>query len=628
MLTFSGLSKTLGGRTLFEEASLSITEGERIGLVGPNGAGKTTLIKILLGQESSDEGDIAVIRGTRVGFLPQETAPAGDETVLEVATGVLPGSGHDEHHMVDGQMLAKAKRILAGLSFRESDYDRPSKELSGGWVMRAHLARLLADEPDLLMLDEPTNHLDLETLIWFQDYLLYYPGALMVISHDREFLNRLCTHTVEIRRSKLNRYTGNYDSYLVQCAANEQTALATQKSQQRRIDQLQEFVDRFGAKNTKATQAQSKLKQIERIREEMTDIPENNGPTMAMTFPQPQRSGQKVITLDDIHFAYGANRIYDGIEIRIERGERIVLVGPNGAGKSTLLKLLAGAITAQQGARELGHNVRVGYYAQYRLDMLDASRTVLDEALDTPQRVTEQAVRTILGSFLFRGDDVFKKVKVLSGGEKSRLALVKLLLDPPNFLLMDEPTTHLDMPSIDALVGALKQYQGTLVFISHDVHFIRALANQVIHVRGGKLTRYPGDYQYYLDKTAQTERAGLTAGDKVIQPSSGRRDSAPALPPADRKEAKRLENENREARAKQKRELQSRVKQLEAEIHKLEARQKAIMAELEKPDSYSKGGNATALNRELAELQDRLPVATAEWEKTAAELAPFDGETA
>ena len=352
MLTFSGLSKTLGGRTLFEEASLSITEGERIGLVGPNGAGKTTLIKILLGQESPDDGDIAVIRGTRVGFLPQETAPAGDETVLEVATGVLPGSGHDEHHMVDGQMLAKAKRILAGLSFRESDYDRPSKELSGGWVMRAHLARLLADEPDLLMLDEPTNHLDLETLIWFQDYLLYYPGALMVISHDREFLNRLCTHTVEIRRSKLNRYTGNYDSYLVQCAANEQTALATQKSQQRRIDQLQEFVDRFGAKNTKATQAQSKLKQIERIREEMTDIPENNGPTMAMTFPQPQRSGQKVITLDDIHFAYGTNRIYDGIEIRIERGERCVLVGPNGAGKSTLLKILAGVLEFQNGERK------------------------------------------------------------------------------------------------------------------------------------------------------------------------------------------------------------------------------------------------------------------------------------
>lgn len=383
MLTFSGLSKTLGGRTLFEEASLSISEGERIGLVGPNGAGKTTLIKILLGQESSDEGDISVIRGTRIGFLPQETAPAGDETVLEVATGALPGSGHDEHHVVDGQMLAKAKRILSGLSFRESDYDRPSKELSGGWVMRAHLARLLADEPDLLMLDEPTNHLDLETLIWFQDYLQYYPGALMVISHDREFLNRLCTHTVEIRRAKINRYTGNYDSYLVQCAANEATAIATQKSQQRRIDQLQEFVDRFGAKNTKATQAQSKLKQIERIREEMTDIPENNGPTMAMTFPQPQRSGQKVITLDNIHFAYGTNRIYEGIEIRIERGERCVLVGPNGAGKSTLLKLLAGAITAQEGTRELGHNVRVGYYAQYRLDMLDASRTVLDEALDT-----------------------------------------------------------------------------------------------------------------------------------------------------------------------------------------------------------------------------------------------------
>ena len=617
MLTFSGVSKTFGGRTLFEEATLSITHGNRVGLVGPNGAGKSTLFKIILGEETPDDGQVTLIRGTTLGFLPQESTPVGDETVLEIAT--MHGEG-------DGAAEAKAKRMLADLSFRESDYHRPAREMSGGWVMRAHLARLLVQEPDLLMLDEPTNHLDLEALIWFQGYLKSYPGAILMISHDREFLNQLTTHTVEIRHSRLFRYTGNYDSFLEQRAANEAQLVATAKNAQRKIDQLQEFVDRFGAKSSKATQAQSKLKQIERIREEMVAPPESDGPTVGFRFPQPQRSGQRVIKLEGIHHAYGANKVYEGVDFECERGQRIVLVGPNGAGKSTLLKLLAGVLEPQAGVRTLGHNVKSGYFSQYRVEMLQANRSVLQEALDTPARVTEQQVRTLLGSFLFRGDDVFKKVSVLSGGEKSRLALVRLLLDPPNLLLMDEPTTHLDMASIDALVEALKQFEGTLIFISHDVYFIRALANHVIHVRAGQLKPYPGGYQYYLDKTAVGERAGLTAGPKLTnqQPGAQARVAAPE-PKIDRKEQKRIEAAQRQAKSDQRKALEKRVKDLEAEIARLEARDKEIVLLLERPESYEPGGAAAQLNRELGGIHSRLPRLHEDWEKASHDLTAFNG---
>ena len=477
MLTVAGLSKSFGGRELFDDVSLNIMAGDRIAITGPNGAGKSTLIKIILGKEEPDAGSVSFIRGTRVGYLPQESEPAGNETVMEIT---VP---HEHEH--DGQFVAKAKQILASLGFKQTDYDRPAREMSGGWIMRAHLARLLAEEPDLLMLDEPTNHLDLETLIWFQDYLKYYPGAILLISHDREFLNNLCTHIAELRASRIMRYTGNYDSYLEQRAAMEATLIATAKAQQREIDRLQLFADRFGAKASKASQAQSKRKQIERIKEDMVQVPDGPEPTMGFRFPQPQRSGQRVITLEKIKFGYGEKLIYDGIDFEVERDQRIVLVGPNGAGKSTLLKLLAQVLTPQAGVHKLGHNAKYGYFAQHRAAMLNPAHTVFQEALDTPQRITEQAIRTVLGSFLFRGDDIYKPVSVLSGGEKSRLALVKLLLDPPNLLLMDEPTTHLDLASVDALIEALKQYQGTLVFISHDVHFIRALSTHVVRVEAG-----------------------------------------------------------------------------------------------------------------------------------------------
>ena len=470
------------------------------------------------------------------------------------------------------------------------------------------------------MLDEPTNHLDLEALLWFQDYLQGYPGAILVISHDREFLNQMVGSIVEIRQSKLLRYRGNYDEYLVQREAHEEQMLAAYKNQQREISHLMDFVNRFRAKNTKAAQAQSKLKQIDRM--EKIEAPTSEDRKVSFAFPQPQRSGQRAIMLKDIHFAYGQNSVYRGIDFESERAQRIVLVGPNGAGKSTLLKLLAGVLAPQAGERELGHNVKSGYYSQYRVEMLDPERTVLEEGLDTPQRVTEQFVRTILGSFLFTGDDVFKKVSVLSGGEKSRLALVKLLLDPPNLLLMDEPTTHLDMSSIDALLFALDQFEGTLIFISHDVYFIRALANKVIHVNAGQLTHYAGDYQYYLDKTkALSARAALTAGTREAVAAKNVDDRAGG----NRKEQKRLEAEQRQARSRIRKEQQQSVHRLEKRIQDLEARQAAITLELEKPETYQAGGRAMELNREFRDNANELAGVTAKWEAEATKLAALDG---
>jgi len=440
-----------------------------------------------------------------------------------------------------------------------------------------------------------------------------------MISHDREFLNNLCTHIAELRAAKIMRYTGNYDEYLVQRAAMEATLIATAKAQQRDIDRLQLFADRFGAKASKASQAQSKRKQIERIKEDMVQIPDGPESTMGFRFPQPQRSGQRVITLEKIKFGYGEKLIYDGIDFEVERDQRIVLVGPNGAGKSTLLKLLAQVLTPQSGEHKLGHNAKFGYFAQHRAAMLNPKNTVFQEALDTPQRITEQAIRTVLGSFLFRGDDIYKPVSVLSGGEKSRLALVKLLLDPPNLLLMDEPTTHLDLASVDALIEALKQYQGTLVFISHDVHFIRALSTHVVRVEAGTLKHFGGGYQYYLDKTAQSARAALTSS------SFGSVVSRPVVAQVDRKEQKRLEAAQRQARSNKKSEIQKRIAVLEKEIADLEAKERDYAAELEKPETYHSGGRATQINRELAQVTDRLEAANAEWEKAGAELTQLEG---
>jgi len=642
MLTVSQLSKSFSGRILFDDVSLQVNRGDRIGLVGPNGAGKSTLFSLILGEVSPDTGQITIEKSATIGFLPQETAAAKDETVLEVALATTPelaeaqkvikqhesGSGSDDAsyhralHVFDEhggwQLEPKAKRVLAGLAFRESDFDRPAQAMSGGWIMRAHLARLLVMEPDLLLLDEPTNHLDLESLQWFQEFLRIYPGAIVMISHDREFLNQLVGSIVEIANAKLVRYRGNWDNYVEQKAAREV------QNQQKEIASLQSFADRFRAKASKASQAQSKLKQIDRM--EKIAVPTARGKTIKFHFPQPLRSGLRVITLKDVDHAYGDLVVYRGLNFHAERGQRTVLVGPNGAGKSTLLKLLGGVLPVQHGTRESGHNVRVGYFSQNRIEVLNPKLTVLESALDAPHPVSEQTARTVLGSFLFHGDDVFKSVAVLSGGEKSRLALVKLLLDPPNLLLMDEPTTHLDIGSIDALIGALKQYHGTLIFISHDVHFIRATATSVLHITtspaqtGSRLTSYPGNYQYYLDKSkAISARTALTAGSS---PNNGQLTTDNASQRAgglrEQKMQKRSQAEARNATDRKKREKEKHVHALEMKIAVLEGQQKELVSALEDSAAYQPGGRAVALNRELSAVTDDLTRLTNEWETATA----------
>ena len=610
MLSVSNVSKTYAGRTLFSQVSFHINRGEKIGLIGPNGAGKSTLFSLLLRDAEPDEGKVMMERGITFGFLPQESAPIDDVTVLELATGHV-----DEHHR--WEVEPKAKRILSGLAFRESDFERNARTLSGGWVMRAHLARLLVQEPDLLLLDEPTNHLDLESLIWFQDYLLGYPGAILMISHDREFLNALCDSILEVAHSKITRYTGNYDDYLREKTARMEQMQGAYDNQQRELAKMQAWVDKFKAKANFASRAQDKAKMIERI--EKIEAPVADAKTVKFRFPQPPRSGQRVIRLKDIDFAYAAQPVYNGLDLEFERGQRTVLVGPNGAGKSTLLKLLAGALTPQSGTRELGHNVKLGYFAQYRGDVLNMRHTVLESAMDLPSRPGENLCRTLLGSFLFHGDDVFKPVGVLSGGEKSRLVLVRLLLDPPNFLLMDEPTTHLDMGSIDALIHALDQYEGTLVFISHDVHFIRKMAKTVLHVSAGVLTPYAGDYQYYLDKTkAGSAREALTATLSNAQPANW-------TPPVTReppksKEQKRLEAEARNARSKAKKEAEQRIAKIEAELATLDQRKNEIVGLLQDEATYADAAKFRALSTELEALEPKIAKLTTDWEKEAAAL--------
>ena len=515
---------------------MQVNYGDRVALVGPNGAGKSTLFSLILKKNDPDEGVVEYDEWITVGFLPQEAEAVGEETVLDVATGragemdaihaamkKMEDAGEtdsvDYHaatvrleELNDPKREAKAKRMLKGLSYRESDFNRKAKEMSGGWVMRAHLARLLVLEPDILLLDEPTNHLDLLSLIWLQNYLKSYPAAVLLISHDRQFMDEVVEQVYEIANQRLVSYAGNYSAYLEQREAKYEQQLAAYKNQQKEIQALQDFADRFRQVASKASQAQSKLKQIERMK--LIERPEAPRKPFRFQIPQPPRGGQRAISLEGVHMAYGDHKVYQGLDLIIERGERTVLVGPNGAGKSTLLKILAGELEFQKGVRNPGHNAKIRYFSQHRSATLDPQRTVLEEVIESSNGVLrEDEARGILGSFLFRKEEVYKKTAVLSGGEKTRLNLIKFLVDPPNLLLMDEPTTHLDILTVESLILALSHYEGTLVFISHDVHFIRKLATKVLHVNGGQVTPYPGGYDYFLEKSGglNNERAALTA---------------------------------------------------------------------------------------------------------------------
>jgi ATP-binding cassette subfamily F protein 3 len=620
MLTIADVSKSYGTRELFSDVSLFIARTDRLGLIGPNGAGKSTLFGLILGEEKPDTGTIEWERGADFGYLPQESAPAGDETILHIATSGKQLEPSDDNYDIDYTLEPRARKILDGLGFKPDDADKLAKTFSGGWVMRAHLARLLVAEPALLLLDEPTNHLDLEALLWFQDYLTRYPGGLVVISHDRAFLNALCTGMLELRAGTLHYYHGNYDNFLVEKEARKHQQAAAFKNQQREIAHLQVFVDRFGAKASMASRAKSKEKQIERLKEVAVEEPTEELRKMNFKFPQPPRSGLKVIELEHVQQAYGDHVVYKDLNFTAERGQGIVLIGPNGAGKSTLLKILAGVIPIQGGTRELGSNVVPGYFAQNRLDNLNPDATVFENVMElrtNENQLTEQQARAILGAFLFRKDDVHKPVSVLSGGEKTRLALARILVKPPNLLLMDEPTTHLDIQSIDALVHALKSYEGTLIFISHDVHFIKTLAKNVLHVHSGRLTQYAGDYDYYLEKSKLSDaRAAITAGftdARPTQKTEPKKTAAPASGPAKAKPS-----------ASEIRKYREHVGVLEKKVVELEAKQSEITAALEAPETYADKGRFQHLNRELSAMTDLITAATEEWEKAVDKLSEME----
>ncbi len=514
---------------------MTINWGERVALVGPNGAGKSTLFRTILGQEEPDSGTAEIDEYAITGYLAQEAGDPGEETILEIATGITPEIAHaikvmresekngttDSTEYADAQdtfdaangyaLEPKAKKILAGLGFKQEDMNQPASSFSGGWIMRANLARLLVLEPDLLMLDEPTNHLDLLSLIWLQRYLLNYPGALLLISHDRDFMDEIIETVYEIDDTKLIAYTGNYSSYEEQREKRYQQKVQAYRTAQKEIERIQEFVDRFRGVGSKASAVNERMKTIAKLKAKLVK-PKAPRKVFRFNFPQPPKSNQIVAELTNVKQAYGDKVIYDGIDLTIERGDRIVLVGPNGAGKSTLMKIIAGHVDIQGGEVKLGYATKMGYFSQHRALSMNESNTVLDEVMSANGELREDEARSILGSFLFRKNDVQKRIRVLSGGEKSRLNLVKFLVNPPNLLLMDEPTTHLDILSIEALVNALKQYAGTLVFISHDVHFIRNLAETTYHINNGTITKYSGGYDYFIEKSGlNDDRSAVTA---------------------------------------------------------------------------------------------------------------------
>jgi ATP-binding cassette subfamily F protein 3 len=526
MITVTNLSKNYGPKVLFEDISLAINQGEKIGLVGPNGTGKTTLFSLILGETEPSKGEVRVHKGAHIGYLPQEASFKSERTVLaeltegderimrlrkekdELEEKNEAGSKHYGEVLHQLEVLGffelehRAEKILMGLGFKERDLNRKITEMSGGWQMRTLLAKLLTYHYDLLLLDEPTNYLDLNAALWLKDYLAGFQGTFIMISHDRSFLTDVTNYTLILEHGRIAKVHGNYEHY-EEIKRDRRIHLEKQfKEQEKKREQLEEFVARFHAQPNKAAAVRSKRTALERLEKEMVVVPPDPRESIAhFSFPQTRRSGYKILTLEQITKNYGEINVYRDLDFEISQGEKAVLAGENGAGKSTLLKILAGVVDIDSGTRIVGHNVDIGYFSQTRTDVLNVENTVLREAYSAaPGYMAEETVRTILGAFLFTGDDADKKVKVLSGGEKSRLIMAKLLIDPPNCLLLDEPTTHLDVDAVEALVRALNQYEGTIVFISHDIYFVQSVANTVFEVKDGRIRKFPGKFDYYLDK--------------------------------------------------------------------------------------------------------------------------------
>ena len=648
MIQLDSVAKRYGGHALFAELDWQIPDGGTIGLVGPNGAGKTTLFRLIADEESPDSGRVVRPRGVRVGYLPQEVAIEEQGTVLEV---VLQGradllaleeelasleqrladdSGVAEQYATvqdrfrrEGgyELRSTAREIASGMGFEEGDFDRSIDVFSGGWKMRALLARLLLRRPDVLLLDEPTNHLDVESIEWLEQFLVTYDGTVITISHDRYFLNRLVDAIAELHAGTVTTYQGDYDTYLRERELRRERLLAEKERQDKEIARIQQFIDRFRYQAARASQVQSRVKRLEKI--EPVVVPPAHDSEIRFEFPAPPRIGKTVIEARDIEKRFGEHVIYDGSDFQLHRGDRAAFVGPNGAGKSTLMKMLAGELQPDDGQVELGHRVEIAYFAQHSVSQLDLSNTVLEEMNAAATYESAPRVRDILGAFLFSGDDVHKSISVLSGGEKSRLALAKLLLEPAGCLLLDEPTNHLDIPSRRVLEHALNSFTGAFCVISHDRYFLNEVVNRVVHIEDAQLHDYPGSYEDYrwrrereADDTAPSEEKGGEADD-----------DSPAL---SRKEQRRLAAKLRQQKAEETRDLKQAVATLESRIETLEGELAEVEAILARPETHQKseGSRIAELQKRHSELENDLMETMQDWEKKGSQLEAIENEYA
>jgi len=641
MITITNLSKAYGKKTLFENISLNINRQEKVGLIGPNGSGKTTLFSLILGEIEPSRGNIQVLKNINIGYLPQEVSFSRPD--IKVPGGIPPEAGKSERTVLSeltegneqimglkkekeeleeegaaglkqyGEILHqleilgffelehKAKKILMGLGFKERDFNRPIAQMSGGWQMRTLLAKLLTYHYDLLLLDEPTNYLDLNAALWLKDFLSAFKGAFVIISHDKAYLTEVTNYTLILENGTVTKIRGNYQQY-ERIKEERHTFLLKQfKEQEKKREQLQRFVDRFHAQPNKASQVRAKRTALEKM-QEIIIPPDPRESIRNFQFPQTQRSGYRVMTLERISKSYGDIRVYQDLDFEVSQGERAVLAGENGAGKSTLLKILAGVIDIDSGSRTVGHKVDIGYFSQTRMDVLSSENTVLQEAYSAARRfMSEEAIRTILGAFLFTGDDADKTVKVLSGGEKSRLILAKLLINPPNFLLLDEPTTHLDVDAVEALIKALSEYQGTIVFISHDIYFVRSVANIVFEVKDGKIRKFPGSFDYYLEKKDQ---AGIVieAHRPEVRVKQPKRDDAEEKAGEKAREEERLRKEEGKKRKIHNSPLRNEINKLKKEKEKLRLEIYAKARALSNPHIYREEDTAREYGRRIKEI--------------------------
>jgi ATP-binding cassette subfamily F protein 3 len=649
LMQLDGLMRQIGGRVLYQDASLVVRAGDRIGLVGPNGAGKSTLLRALFGDEPPDAGSVTTARGVRVGMLRQEIDPSQEHSVRREASSALAHLDALEQEMreLEASMAelgarggsipaelaerydravrifessggfdrdARVARVLAGLGFDEAACERPLRSFSGGWLMRVELAKLLLRSPDVLLLDEPTNHLDLPAIQWFEETLESFPGAVIIVSHDRTFLRKHVDRVAELDgHGGFALYEGSYDRYLSAREQRRGELLARKANQDRQIAQMERFVERFRAKATKARQAQSRLKAIEKI--ERIEIAPGDRRAMRLRIPPPPRAGEVVVRLTSIRKSYGDKTVYDGVDLAVGRGDRVALAGPNGAGKSTLLRIVAGVLEIDSGERRLGHNVQVAFYAQHQLEALDPALSVLDELGRGACHDDYPRLRSHLGAFLFSGEEVDKPVSVLSGGEKARLALAKMLLRPANLLVLDEPTNHLDIQSCEVLEQALAGYEGTLVFVSHDRTFINALATRVVEVRSGCLREFSGNYDDYLARSQATVPA-TASGASPPTPSE-----TPGMDgPRPDKAARQREREQRKSRDRTARQIE----RIETEIERREAELEAATWRMGDPAVYSSPEPLQEAQADQARLQALIDELYRDWERLSVEVAALD----